>query len=163
MSGSQSEQQGWFHRMTGKPFGQTFGIQKAPSQLEIMQKKQREDLQKAMERKKQIEDELKQKDLNVTKYQKQISELQKEQFKNYAATQGRMVVKEIDSDWGYTGGLDPTDSNYDDRNAFHQTRHKLATEKKEAKGSLKSTELESTNLKAELVKVQSEISQKTPW
>jgi hypothetical protein len=65
MSGSQSEQQGWFHRMTGKPFGQTFGIQKAPSQLEIMQKKQREDLQKAMERKKQIEDELKQKDLNV--------------------------------------------------------------------------------------------------
>ena len=50
MSGSQSEQQGWFHRMTGKPFGQTFGIQKAPSQLEIMQKKQREDLQKAMDK-----------------------------------------------------------------------------------------------------------------
>jgi len=161
MSGSQSEQKGFFHRMTGTPFAEAIGIQKPPSQLELWEKKQKDDLQKAMARKKQIEDQLKQQNQNVTKYQKQISELQTEQVKNFLGTQGRMIVKEVDTDWGYVGELDPTDTNFNDRNAFHQKRLKLKTEKIEAQSNLQGAKLETTNLTAELDKVQSQITQKT--
>ena len=161
MSGSQSGQQGWFHRVTGRPFTPFIGVQKPPNQLDIQRKKNLDALNDAIQRKKQLEEQLKQQKQDGTQYQGQISELKKEKWRNILGTQGRMIAKELDSDWGYVGEHDPGGANYNDRNQFHQDRQRISTARKDAEGKLQETKVKTTSLETELTKTQNEINLKT--
>ena len=160
MSGSTTEQQGWFHRWTGTPFGQAVGWQKPIDPVALNKIKLQSELQEALKDKDTISKQIDEVGQQKTKYQQQISETKVKRVQNVFGSLGRLSALGIDGDWVY-GDPDPTDSSYDSLKQFNKDREELKQTQRIAEKNLVDSQKNLKNLNEQLVKVQTTINQKT--
>jgi hypothetical protein len=160
MGDSKTAQKGLFHRVTGVPFTQAIGWQKPANPIDTRNQQIQRELRDAIERKEAINQRIEQVGQNAKQYQTQISEYKKERVKNFAATQGRMIVKQVDSDWGHLG-IEPSDSDFNDQKKFHADREYLWAKQREAENKYEQSEKMTADLHTQLEQTQKEICTKT--